>query len=64
MDIMETVMQEDMLSLKLLLNQYKKELDDLNNNIGPARVLSQAEVTKMKDDLKDRIRNLEKALCE
>ena len=62
MDIYDVIMEEDLLSLKLLFNQYKKELNDLERNAGISKIMSKDEIESAKNSLKDRINNLEQAL--
>ncbi len=62
MDIYDVIMEEDLLSLKLLFNQYKKELNDLERNVGISKTMSKDEIESAKNSLKDRINNLEQAL--
>lgn len=62
MDIYDVIMEEDLLSLKLLFNQYKKELNDLERNAGISKTMSKDEIESAKNSLKDRINNLEQAL--
>ena len=62
MDIYDVIMEEDLLSLKLLFNQYKKELNDLERNAGISKTMSKDEIESTKNSLKDRINNLEQAL--
>ena len=62
MDIYDVIMEEDLLSLKLLFNQYKKELNDLERNVGISKTMSKDEIESTKNSLKDRINNLEQAL--
>ena len=62
MDIYDIIMEEDLLSLKLLFNQYKKELNDLERNVGLSKTMSKDEIESTKNNLKDRINNLEQAL--
>ena len=62
MDIYDIIMEEDLLSLKLLFNQYKKELNDLERNVGISKTMSKDEIESTKNNLKDRINNLEQAL--
>lgn len=62
MDIYDVIMEEDLLSLKLLLNQYKKELNDLERNVGISKTMSRDEIESTKNSLKDRINNLEQVL--
>ncbi len=62
MDIFETMMDDDIMSLKLLLKQYKKELKDLEEGTGLAKVMTAKQINEAKDDLRYHIKELEKTL--
>ena len=59
MDAVNILFEENLMSMKLLLKQYEKELYDLENGIGLAKVMSKAEINSAKINLKEHIKNLE-----
>ena len=64
MDVYETMMEDDIMALKLMLKQYKNDLDDLENGRGIAKVLTSRQLSEAKTDLEIRISKLEKDLAE